>query len=263
MLANPGAVGSLNLRFDDRTALITGAGSGIGEGIAFGLAAAGATVVLVGRTAEPLYRLVERIARADLKQAAVRICDVRDTAAIQRVIGQLTSLDVLINNAGTNIPEPFVAVSPEHFDAIIILNARATFFVAQAAVKKMLEDSDRSAKGGVVINVTSQMGHVGSPDRTVYCMSKHGVEGLTKAMAVELARQRIRVNSIAPTFVDTPLVRRIVDTPEKRDFLVSKIPMGEMAQIEDVVAAAIFLSSPAAAMITGACLLVDGGWTAQ
>ncbi len=140
---------------------------------------------------------------------------------------------------------------------------RAAFLVAQAAVRKMLEDPQRAERGGAVINISSQMGHVGSPNRTAYCMSKHAVEGLTKAMAVELAPQRIRVNSSAPTFVDTPLIRRIVDTPEKHDFLVSKIPLGSMASVRDMIGAAIYLASPAAAMVTGTCLLVDGGWTAQ
>ena len=263
MLAEPVAKKSPSFRLDGRTALVTGAGAGIGEGIAFGLAEAGATVVLVGRTAESLRQSAARIDEAGFNKASVRVCDVLDVDAVKAMISQLPSLDILINNPGTNIPEPFLDVPEEHFDAIMTLNARGSFFVAQAATRKMLDDPARAAKGGAVVNVTSQMGHVGSPNRTVYCMSKHALEGLTKAMAVELAPHRIRVNSIAPTFVDTPLVRRIVDTPEKRAFLVSKIPMGEMARVEDVVGAAVFLSSPAAAMITGACLLVDGGWTAQ
>ncbi|HWA45870.1 MAG TPA: SDR family oxidoreductase [Hypericibacter adhaerens] len=250
-------------RLDGRTALVTGAGGGIGEGIAFAMAEAGAKLVLVGRNPDPLETLAKRIETAGLGQAQVRLCDVRNNEAVRGMIGALPALDILVNNAGTNIPGPFLEVSEENFDAIMTLNTRASFFVAQAAVKKMLEDPARAAKGGAIINVSSQMGHVGSPNRTVYCMSKHGLEGLTKAMALELVPHRIRVNSLAPTFVETPLVQRIVDTPEKRNFLVSRIPMGEMAQVEDVVGAAVFLASPAAAMITGTCLLVDGGWTAQ
>ena len=252
-----------SFRLDGRSALVTGAGGGIGEGVAWAMAEAGAAVTLVGRNAEPLHDLAGRIAAAGHARATVAILDVLDVTSVRATIGAMPSLDILVNNAGTNIPEPFLEVGESNFDAIMTLNTRGSFFVAQAAVAKMLEDPNRAAKGGVVINVTSQMGHVGSPNRTVYCMSKHALEGLTKAMAVELAPQRIRVNSIAPTFVDTPLVRRIVDTPEKRAFLVSKIPMGEMARVEDVVGAAVFLASPAAAMITGTCLLVDGGWTAQ
>jgi NAD(P)-dependent dehydrogenase (short-subunit alcohol dehydrogenase family) len=172
-------------------------------------------------------------------------------------------LDIVVNNAGTNIPEPFLDVTDEHLDRMSDLNVRACFVVAQAAVRKMLEDPARKEKGGVVINVSSQMGHVGSPNRTVYCMNKHAIEGLTKAMAVELASTGIRINSIAPTFVDTPLIRKIIDTPEKHQFLVSKIPMGQMAKVEDIAAAAVYLASPAASMVTGTCLMVDGGWTAQ
>jgi NAD(P)-dependent dehydrogenase (short-subunit alcohol dehydrogenase family) len=262
-LANHHRAGSSHFRLDGRTALVTGAGGGIGEGIAFALAEAGATLALVGRNPEPLGKLATRIEAAGLGKAQPHICDVRDNDAVRAMIGGLSTLDILINNAGTNIPEPFLGVSEENFDAIMTLNARASFFVALAAAKKMLEDPGRATKGGAIINVSSQMGHVGSPNRTVYCMSKHAMEGLTKAMALELAPHRIRVNSLAPTFVETPLVRRIVDTPEKRDFLVSKIPMGEMAQVEDVVGAAVFLASRAAAMVTGSCLFVDGGWTAQ
>jgi NAD(P)-dependent dehydrogenase (short-subunit alcohol dehydrogenase family) len=260
---NPKEGASPAYRLDGRRALVTGAGAGLGEGIAQGLAEAGASVALLGRSAEPLYQLAERIKAAGYAQAQVCVCDVLDTAGLRAAIGGLPSLDILVNNAGTNIPEPFLDVSEEHFDTIMMLNARGSFFAAQAAVKKMLEDPDRAAKGGAIVNISSQMGHVGSPNRTVYCMSKHGLEGLTKAMAVELAPHRIRVNSVAPTFVDTPLVRRIVDTPEKRAFLYSKIPMGELAKVEDVVNATVFLASPAAAMVTGTSLVVDGGWTAQ
>ena len=179
------------------------------------------------------------------------------------MIDELERLDIVVNNAGTNIPEPFVEVSEEHLDFMIDLNLRASFIVSQASVRKMLEDPERLNKGGAVINISSQMGHVGSPNRTVYCMTKHAIEGLTKAMAIELANQGIRVNSVAPTFVDTPLIRKIIDTAEKQDFLVSKIPMGRMAKVEEIAAAVLYLASPAAAMVTGTCLLVDGGWTAQ
>ncbi|MCY1451265.1 2-(S)-hydroxypropyl-CoM dehydrogenase [compost metagenome] len=141
------------------------------------------------------------------------------------------------------------------------LNVKACFVTAQAAVEKMLANTGKDT--GVIINVSSQMGHVGSPNRTVYCMTKHAIEGLTKAMAVELADRGIRVNTLCPTFVDTPMVRKIVDTPEKEAFLVSKIPMGHMAKMEDVVGAALYLAGPSARMVTGTSLKVDGGWTAQ
>lgn len=250
------------LRLDGRVALVTGAGRGIGEGIARFLAAAGAQVVLVSRTRSELEALAAGIAQ-DGGRALVKPCDVTDSTAIRALIDGLPSLDIVVNNAGTNFPEPLAQVSDEHLDAMLDLNTRAVFVVAQAAVRKMLQAPDRASRGGAVINISSQMGHVGSPNRTVYCMTKHAVEGLTKAMAVELAPQGIRVNSIGPTFVDTPLVRRIVDTPEKQRFVLSNIPMGRLASIADIAAAAAYLASPAAAMVTGTCLRVDGGWTAQ
>ncbi len=249
-------------RLDGKVALVTGAGRGLGAAIAEAYAAAGAEVVLLGRTQSYLEELSENISRGGGKSRAVT-CDVTDDVKLRDAIGALPTLDILVNNAGTNFPEPFVEVSDEHLDAMLGLNIRACFVAAQAAVRKMLEDPGRAEKGGCVIHMSSQMGHVGSPNRTVYCMTKHALEGLTKAMAVELAPQNIRVNSIGPTFADTPLVRRVVDTPEKRDFIMSRIPMGKLATLGDIAAAALYLASPAAAMVTGTHLIVDGGWTAQ
>jgi NAD(P)-dependent dehydrogenase (short-subunit alcohol dehydrogenase family) len=249
-----------SFRLDGKTALVTGAGAGLGAAIAIGLAESGAEVMLVGRTQTNLDATSAEISARGGRGHAI-VCDVTDTTAIRKAIAALPRLDVLINNAGTNFPEPFVDVSDEHLDTMLDLNVRAAFVVAQAAAKKMLEDTSRT--DAAIINISSQMGHVGSPNRTVYCMTKHALEGLTKAMGVELAPHKIRVNSVGPTFTDTPLVRRVVNTPEKQAFVMSKIPMGKMAQLEDIMAAAIFLASPAAAMITGTHLIVDGGWTAQ
>ena len=251
-----------SFRLDEKVALVTGAGRGLGAAIAEGYAQAGAEVILLGRTRSYLEDLSERIG-AGGGRARVVECDVTNDRALRDAIAALPVLDIAVNNAGTNFPEPFVEVSDEHLDSMLDLNVRACFVAAQACVRKMLEDRARAGKGGVVINVSSQMGHVGSPNRTVYCMTKHALEGLTKAMAVELAPQNIRVNSIGPTFTDTPLMRTVVDTPEKRDFIMSRIPMGKLASLEDIAAAAVYLASPAAAMITGTHLIVDGGWTAQ
>ena len=249
-----------SFRLDGKVALVTGAGAGLGAAIAIGLAESGAEVLLVGRTHSNLESTrAEIVARG--ARGRVIVCDVTNSAAIRQTIAALPQLDVLINNAGTNFPEPFVDVSDEHLDTMLDLNVRAAFIVAQAAARKMLEDTSRT--DAAIINISSQMGHVGSPNRTVYCMTKHALEGLTKAMGVELAPNNIRVNSIGPTFTETPLVRRVVNTPEKRDFVMSRIPMGKLASLEDIMAAAIFLASPAAAMITGTHLIVDGGWTAQ
>ena len=251
-----------SFRLDGRTALVTGAGAGIGAAIAAALAEAGAEVVLASLHGSELETVAAQIEAAG-GCVQTRACDVTNSSAVRTMINELARLDIVVNNAGTNIPEPFLEVSEEHLDFMSNLNVRAGFIVSQAAVRKMLEDPDRLDKGGVVINISSQMGHIGSPNRTVYCMNKHAIEGLTKAMAVELASQNIRVNSVGPTFVDTPLVRKIVDTAEKQEFLLSKIPMGRMAKVQDIAAAVLYLASPAAAMVTGTCLLVDGGWTAQ
>lgn len=249
-------------RVDGQMALVTGASRGLGAGIAIGLAEAGAEVALLARDRANLERVARRIDEIGGTPCVIA-CDVTETTKVRKVIADLPRLDILINNAGINFPEPITEVSDEHLDAILNLNVRAAFVVAQAAVRKMLEDKDRRSKGGAIVNMSSQMGHVGSPDRTVYCMTKHAIEGLTKAMAVELATHRIRVNSIGPTFTDTPLSRRVVDTPEKRNFFMDRIPMGRPATVEDIMAAAVYLCSPAASMITGTHLLVDGGWTAQ
>jgi NAD(P)-dependent dehydrogenase (short-subunit alcohol dehydrogenase family) len=251
-----------SLRVDGQVALVTGAGRGIGATIARYLAEAGAEVVLLSRTLSELQTVAQQITEAG-GRASIRHCDVTDAKALRAIIDELPRLDILVNNAGTNIPEPMIEVSDEHLDHLLNLNIRSCFIAAQAAVKKMLQDPERAKKGGSVIHISSQMGHIGSPNRTVYCTTKHAIEGLTKAMAIELAEHNIRVNSVAPTFVDTPLVRQVVNTDEKRAFLFSKIPLGHLAETEDIAAAVAYLASPAARMVTGTCLKVDGGWTAQ
>lgn len=251
-----------SLRLDGQVALVTGAGRGIGATIARYLGEAGAEVVLLSRTLSELQTVAQQIIDAG-GRASIRQCDVIDAKALRAIIDELPRLDILVNNAGTNIPEPMIEVSDEHLDHLLNLNIRSCFIAAQAAVKKMLQDPERAKKGGSVIHISSQMGHIGSPNRTVYCTTKHAIEGLTKAMAIELAEHNIRVNSVAPTFVDTPLVRQVVNTDEKRAFLFSKIPLGHLAETEDIAAAVSYLASPAARMVTGTCLKVDGGWTAQ
>lgn len=248
----------MHLDLTGKTALVTGASRGIGKAIALGLAQAGAQVVLMSRDKDHLEALAGQI-RALGQAAQAAPCDVMDVAQAQRVIGSLPGLDILVNNAGTNIPEPFTQVSQAHFDQIVNLNLRAAFFVAQASVKRMLE----RGQGGVVINLSSQMGHVGAANRTVYCASKHALEGFTKALAVELAPQGIRVNSVAPTFIETDMTRPMFAREAFQQEVQSKIPLGQVGQPQDVVGAVVFLASPAARMITGASLLVDGGWTAQ
>ncbi len=251
-----------SFRLDGRVALVTGAGQGLGASISIAYAEAGASVVLLGRTESYLKDTADAIRKAG-GEASLIVCDVTNDEKLRKAFSGLDRLDILVNNAGTNFPEPFIEVSDDHLDAMLDLNVRACFVAAQAAVQVMLKSADLAEHGASVVNMSSQMGHVGSPNRTVYCMTKHAVEGLTKAMAVELADKNIRVNSIGPTFSETPMVQRIVDTPEKKEFVTSRIPMGRLAKLEDVAAAAVYLASPAASMVTGTHLIVDGGWTAQ
>ena len=187
------------------------------------------------------------------------VCDVTDSRQVGEAVDFLEQVDILVNNAGTNVPEPFLEVSEDNLDRMLAVNVKGVFLVAQAAARRMVE---RGA-GGSIINISSQMGHVGAPRRTVYCATKHAVEGLTKAMAVELAPHKVRVNSVAPTFVETPMTKPLLEDETLREDTLSRIPLGRLGRVEDVTGAVLFLASPAAGLITGASLLVDGGWTAQ
>lgn len=247
-----------SLRLDGRVAAVTGAGGGLGRGFALALAEAGADVVLLGRGSGRIEQVAEQV--EDLhRRAWPVVCDVTDVQQVEAAIGPLERLDVLINNAGMNLPEPFLEVPEENLDKMLALNVKGVFLVAQAAARKMVERGE----GGSIVNVTSQMGHVGAARRTVYVATKHAVEGLTKAMAVELAPHGIRANCLAPTFVETPMTRPFFEDEDFKSDTLSRIPLGRLAQIEDVMGAAVFLASPAAAMVTGTSLVVDGGWTAQ
>jgi NAD(P)-dependent dehydrogenase (short-subunit alcohol dehydrogenase family) len=242
--------------------LVTGAGRGLGAQAALALAQAGAELVLLSRTRSELEQVAAHIAGAK-GRARVIACDVTKAAEVNSALAGIDRLDILLNNAGMNIPEPFVDVSEAHLDDMIALNVRAAFLVAQAAVKKMLQHPDRRTLGGSVIHVTSQMGRVGAERRTVYCMTKHAIEGLTKAMAVELAPENIRVNAIAPTFLETPMTASFFADPEFRNWVISRIPLGRIGRMDEVTGAIVFLASPAASLITGTSLAIDGGWTAR
>ncbi len=249
-------------RLDGRHTLISGAGRGIGRACSLALASAGATVWALARSENEVEDTCAAI-RAEGGEAHALVGDVTSTADLARVFARMQRLDILVNNAGTNIPEPFVEVSEAHLDRILDLNVRAAFLVAQAAVRKMIADPDRKTRGGVVINMSSQMGHIGSPNRTVYCMSKHAIEGLTKAMAVELAPANIRVVSVAPTFIDTPMTAPMMERAGFRDFVLDRIPMRRIGSMDEIAAAVLYLASPGASLVTGTSLIVDGGWTAQ
>jgi len=236
---------------------VTGAGRGIGRAVALALAAAGAELVLVSRTRSELEAVAREIASSGCKARTLPF-DVTDAAAMREAFSDFERLDILVNNAGLNRPQPFLEVDEATLDRLLALNVRAAFIVAQVAARLMVANGS-----GVIINVSSQMGHVGSErDRTVYVMTKHALEGLTKAMAVELAPKGVRVVSIAPTFVETPLSKPFLNDPDTRKWILNRIPLGRVGTVEEVASAVVFLASPAAALVTGSSLLVDGGWTA-
>ena len=232
-----------------KTALVTGASRGIGRAITESLCTAGAHVIASARPSKDLEQLKEEFGSS----VTIWAGDATSDEFLAR-IKNLGVLDILVNNIGTNRPEPIQDVSDENLDFVIDMNVRSTFRIARESIKKM-------NKGGSVVNITSQMGHIGSPNRTVYCMTKHAVEGLTKAMAVELAPQAIRVNSVAPTFVETPLTKPMLDDPKFMEFVEDMIPMRKIASVNDVAEAVLYLCN--AKMVTGHSLLVDGGWTAR
>lgn len=246
-----------SMRLDGKVALVTGAGRGIGRGTALAMAEAGAEVVAWSRTADEIESLVSEIVAAGGK-ALAQVVDVTDDARVQEAIGELDRLDILFNNAGTNKPQPLLEIDAESLDTVLDLNIRAAIIVAQAAARKMIAQGE-----GSIVNMSSTMGHVGGPNRAIYCTTKHAIEGLTKALATELAPMGVRVNAVAPTFVETAMTRPMLADPAFKDFVLGMIPMGKVASAADVAAAVIFLASPAAGMITGTSLLVDGGWTAR
>ena len=247
-----------SLRLDGKRALVTGAGRGIGLAAAAGLAQSGAHVVLAARTLAEVEAAAEQI-RAEGGSAEAMRMDVTDTAATNAAIAEQPAFHILVNNAGTNRPRPFLEVTEDDYDAISTLNQRAAFFAAQAVARKMAA----TGTPGSIIHMSSQMGHVGGARRTVYCMTKHGIEGLTKAMAIDLAPYNIRVNSIGPTFIDTPRTRPFWNDTAFHDDVIRRIKLGRLGTVEDLMGAIVFLASDAAALVTGTALVVDGGWTAE
>jgi NAD(P)-dependent dehydrogenase (short-subunit alcohol dehydrogenase family) len=241
-------------RLDGLRALVTGASKGIGRASAAALAMAGAEVVLAARSLPEMEATVAALAGADCRARAIPL-DVTDRAAVRAAIAGHGPFDVLLNNAGTNIREPFLDVKDESLDALLDLNIRAMFTVAQAVAAGMVE----AARGGAIINLSSINGHVAGGNRSVYTASKHAVEGMTKAMAFELGPHGIRVNAIAPGFVETPLTRPVLEDPAFRARVVRSMPLGRVMTVEDITGAVVFLASPASRMITGASLVIDGG----
>jgi len=249
----------INLK--NKTALVTGAGKGIGKACAIALAEAGANLIIISRTEKDLNK-VSKIAKKYKSKCVSYVCDITNYAQIKNIINQQKKIDILVNNAGTNIPEHFTKVQKKNMEYLVKLNTISTFHVAQLCTLKMLESKNRKKIGGSIINMSSQMGHVGGPIRSVYNMTKSGLEGLTKGMAIDLAKNNIRVNTVCPTFVVTPMTKKFLKNKQFRNETINKIPLGKFAEVSDIATAVAFLASDSASMITGTSLLVDGGWTA-
>ena len=240
-------------------ALVTGAGKGLGRACSIALAEAGATVIGLSRTKSDLDKLEKDIKKVNGKIIKIQ-CDVMNYQDLKEKLNKIKIIDILVNNAGTNIPEPFDKIKQSSMNYLIDLNLKAAFNVAQLVVKKMLKNKKRS---GSIINMSSQLGHVGMIGRNVYNMTKFGIEGLTKGMGVELAKKNIRVNSVAPTFVETPMVKRFFKNNKFKKLVLGKIPIGKVATESDIATTVCFLASSASSMITGTSIIIDGGWTAQ
>ena len=240
-------------------ALVTGAGKGLGRACSIALAEAGATVIGLSRTKSDLDKLEKDIKKVNGKIIKIQ-CDVMNYQDLKEKLNKIKIIDILVNNAGTNIPEPFEKIKQSSMNYLIDLNLKAAFNVAQLVVKKMLKNKKIS---GSIINMSSQLGHVGMIGRNVYNMTKFGIEGLTKGMGVELAKKNIRVNSVAPTFVETPMVKNFFKNNKFKKLVLGKIPMGKVATESDIATTVCFLASSASSMITGTSIIIDGGWTAQ
>lgn len=250
--------GMPSFRLDGKRALVTGAGRGIGLAIARALAGAGAAVTLCARSADEITAASDGLL-AEGFHADTMAADVTDVAGFAALIAARPAFDVFVNNAGTNRPKPLAEVTEDDFDAVLNLNLRAALFAAQAVTGRMLAEGRR----GSVINMSSQMGHVGAVNRTLYCASKWALEGFTKALAVELGPHGIRVNTICPTFIETPMTKAYFEDPAFRAQVLSKIKLGRLGHVDDVTGAAVFLASDASSLMTGSALMLDGGWTAD
>ena len=247
-----------SFRLDGRRALITGAGGGIGLAAAAALADAGAAVTLVARTGATVEAGAAAI-RAGGGKAEATVLDVTDLSAVESFFDDRPVFNVLVNNAGTNRPMPMTEVSEADYDAVLDLNVKAAFFVAQGCVRRLVA----SKETGSLIHIGSQMGHVGGQNRSLYCASKWALEGMSKAFALDLAEFDIRSNTIAPTFIETPLTKPFFEDQVFRTNVLAKIKLGRIGRVEDLMGAVLYLASDASALVTGTSLLVDGGWTAD
>jgi NAD(P)-dependent dehydrogenase (short-subunit alcohol dehydrogenase family) len=246
----------------NKIALVTGGGKGLGKACAIALAEAGSNLIIISRTKKDLDQVAKIIKKFKVKCKSY-VCDVTNYNEIKEIINKQSRIDILINNAGTNMPEHFTKVKRKNMEYLVKINTISSFNVAQLCALKMIKTKNRKKIGGSIVNMSSQMGHVGGTRRSVYNMNKFGLEGLTKGMAIDLAKYNIRVNTICPTFVVTSMTKKFLKNKKFKRDMLSNIPLGRFAELSEVASAVVFLASDAASMVTGASLLVDGGWTAR
>ena len=250
------------INLNNKTALVTGAGKGLGRACAIALAEAGANLIIISRTKKDLIE-VAKVVKKLKKKCKYYVCDVTKYNEIKEIINKQSKIDILINNAGNNIPAHFTKVKTKDMEYMVKINTIATFNLAHLCALKMIKSKNRKKIGGSIVNMSSQMGHVGGPIRSVYNMNKFGLEGLTKGMSIDLAKYNIRVNTVCPTFVVTPMTKKFLKNKKFKRDMLSNIPLGRFAELSEISSAVVFLASDAASMITGTSLLVDGGWTAK
>jgi len=246
----------------NKYALVTGAGKGLGKACAIALAEAGSNLIIISRTKKDLDSVSKIIKKFKVKCKSYA-CDITNYNQIKSIVNQQQRIDILVNNAGNNIPEHFTEVKTKNMEYLVKINTIAAFNVAQLCALKMIKLKNRKKIGASIINMSSQMGHVGGPIRSVYNMNKWGLEGLTKGMAVDLAKYNIRVNTVAPTFVVTPMTKKFLKNQKFRKETLNNIPLGRFAEMSEIASTVVFLASDAASMIHGTSILVDGGWTAK
>jgi len=251
-----------NYNLKNKTAVVTGAGKGLGRACAIALAEAGTNLVIISRTKKDLDEVSKKVKKLKIKCKSY-VCDITNYEKIKEIINKQAKIDILINNAGNNIPEHFTKVKTKNMEYLVKINTVATFNLAQLCALKMIKSKNRKKIGGAIVNMSSQMGHVGGPIRSVYNMNKWGLEGLTKGMSLDLAKYNIRVNTVCPTFVVTPMTKKFLKNKKFKRETLNNIPLGRFAELSEIASSVVFLASDAASMITGTSLLVDGGWTAK